>query len=265
VSVHETPLTLAFWEALGEGTLYEEFAVVTARRGVQSRRAVDGLVVLGTPPRRVPTGTDGRSEHAAANLDGKDLVVVQTKATRLNPYVFGQALLSMDLIRQRWAPRSLRSVLICVRDNLELRPITDQYPELEVRVEWPPLKEQSFRLNRLPGAVATVAARLGGFAVEPGWVSSSVKIDGVVILRPRETDTPLHQVVPGREVISVHTHFEDGAARMGMYVSGEVIMAQALLTQMGAASVRSVIVAHRPDEAIKAALARHADFEVQRP
>ena len=35
-------------------------------------------------------------------------------------------------------------------------------------------------------------------------------------------------------------------------------MAQALLTQMGAALVRLVIVAHRPDEAIKAALTRHA-------
>jgi hypothetical protein len=155
VSVHETPLTLAYWEALGEGTLYEEFPVVTAQRGVQTRRAVDGLVVLGTPPRRVPTGVDGRREYAAADLDGKDLVVIQTKATRLNPYVFGQALLSMDLIRQQWAPRSMRSVLICVRDDPELRPIAGQYPDLDVRVERPPLKEQSFRLDRLPGAVAT--------------------------------------------------------------------------------------------------------------
>jgi hypothetical protein len=265
VSVHETPLTLAYWEALGEGTLYEEFPVVTARRGVQTRRAVDGLVVLGTPARRVSTGADGRSEHSAADLDGKDLVVIQTKATRLNPYVFGQALLSMDLIRQRWSPRSLRSVLICVRDDPELWPIAARYPGLEVRVVRPPLKEQSFSLNRLPGAVATVAVRLGGFPVSPARVGSHVNIDGVVILHHRENGAPLQQAVPGREVVSVHTHFEDGAARMGMYIGGEVIMAQALLTQMGAASVRSVIVAHCPDEAIKAALTRHADFEVQRP
>jgi len=49
-----------------------------------------------------------------------------------------------------------------------------------------------------------------------------------------------------------------------MYIGGEVIMTQALLTQMEAASVRSVIVAHRPDEAIKAALTQHADSEVRK-
>jgi hypothetical protein len=108
VSVHETPLTLRYWEALGEGTLYEEFPVVKARRGVQERRVVDGLVVLGGPPVRVPEGPAGRDERAAASLDGEDVVVIQAKCTRLSPYVFGQALLSMDLIRQRWSPRSRR-------------------------------------------------------------------------------------------------------------------------------------------------------------
>jgi hypothetical protein len=128
-------------------------------------------------------------------------------------------------------------VLICVSDDPELRPITARYPELEVRVERPRLKEQSFSLNRLPGAVATVAARLDGFAMSPAQVGSNVKIDGVVMLCHQENGAPLRQAVPGRDVVSVHTHLEDGAARMGMYVGGEVIMAQALLTQMGAASV----------------------------
>lgn len=103
VSVHETPLTLAYWQALGEGTLYEEFPVVKARRGVQTRRAVDGLVVLSAPARRVLTGADGRREHAAADLGGKALAVIQAKAMRLNRYVFGQTEFPELLARrERW-------------------------------------------------------------------------------------------------------------------------------------------------------------------
>ncbi len=266
MSLHETPLTVGYWQALGEGTLYEEFPVVKAQRGVRQRRVVDGLVVLGTPACRVPEGPAGRSAHAAADLDGRNVVVIQTKATRLNPHVFGQALLSMDLIRQRWSPRSLRSALICVRDDAELVPIVGRYPELEVRIERPAAGEQSFRLSRLPGAAAIVARRLGGFALAPAPVSSNVTIDGVVITGHRATGDSLREAVVGRDVVSVHSHLaKGGAARFGMYVGGEVIMAQALLTRMGAASVRSVIVAHSRDAAIEAALARHADFEVQHP
>ena len=266
MSVHETPLTLAYWTALGVGTLYEEFPVVKAQRGVQAARVIDGLVVLGTPPRRVPCGKPGRDERAAANLDGEDVVVIQTKGTRLNPYVFGQALLSMELIRQRWSPRSLRSVLICVKDDPELRPITARYPDLEVRLERPVRRQQSFHLRRLSGAAASVAARLGGSVVEPPRVGSNVTIDGVVIPRHRARGVPLWQAVPGCDVVSVHSYVaKDGAARLGMSVGGEVIMAQALLTQMGAASVRSIIVAHHRDAAIEAALARYADFAIEHP
>jgi hypothetical protein len=258
-------LTLAHWIALREGTLFEEFPIVKAQRGVQTARVIDGLVILGTLPHRVPRGKAGRNERAAANLDGKDVVVIQTKGTRLNPYVFGQALLSMDLIQQRWSPRSLRSVLICVKDDPELRPIATRYPDLEVRIERPVRGEQRFHMSRLPGAVATVAARVGGFAIAPAPVGSNVTIDGVVIPRHRAAGASLPQAVTGRDVISVHTSVEDRTAGLGMYVGGEVIMAQALLTHMGAAPVRSVIIAHRRDAAIEAALTRHVDFEVQPP
>ena len=110
-------------------TLYEEFRVVNAIVGEQSWRAVDGVVVLGEPHRIASP-----AERGGLSLDGKDVVVLQTKATRLNPYVFGQALLSMDLIRMRWSPRSLRSVLICVADDPELRPVTSMYPSIDVHV-----------------------------------------------------------------------------------------------------------------------------------
>jgi hypothetical protein len=130
-----------------------------------------------------------------------------------------------------------------------------------VRIERPADREQSFRLSRLPGAAATVAHRLGGFPIERALLASHVTIDGVVIAGPREGGFCVRVAVSGRDVVSVHTdRGKGGAASFGMYLGGEVIMAQALLAQMGAASVRSVIVAHSRDDAIEAALAGYADF-----
>lgn len=107
---------------------------------------------------------------------------------------------------------------------------------------------------------------MGGFAVAPAPVSSHVTIDGVVLAGSRTTGASFREAVPGGDVVSVHTYVPTrGIARFGMSVGGEVIMAQAPLAQMRAASVRSVIVAHVRDAAIEAALARHADFEVQQP
>lgn len=80
---HEAPLTRRYWERLGEGTLYEEFGIVRPGAGIRARR-VDGVVVLGTPPRIA-----SRDERRRLSLDGEDVIVIQTKATPLNPYVFG--------------------------------------------------------------------------------------------------------------------------------------------------------------------------------
>jgi hypothetical protein len=66
---HETPLTRAYWQRLGEGTLYEEFGVVRAGAGTRPRR-VDGVVVLGTPPRIA-----SRDERGRLSLDGQDVIV----------------------------------------------------------------------------------------------------------------------------------------------------------------------------------------------
>ena len=143
MSRRESPITRAFWEQeLGKkGTLYEEFRAVQEVRGVQSWRALDGMIVLGDPDGVVVSG--GRR-----CLDNEDVVVIKTKATPLNPYAFGQALLSKDLIRERWAPRSIRSILLCTSDDPELRPVIGEFPEVEVFVRAGPVG--SFGLPRLP-------------------------------------------------------------------------------------------------------------------
>jgi hypothetical protein len=253
---HETPLTRRYWEHLDEGTLYEEFEIVRAEAGIRSRRA-DGVIVLGTPPRIAAP-----DERRHVSLDGEDVIVVQTKATPLNPYVFGQALLSMDLIAMRWAPRSLRSVLICAADDPELRPIVEDFPDLEICID-PGSRIQRFHLNGLDGAASLAASRLGGAAVAPAQVSSRLRIDAVLI--PSAADVQHHSLadlVAGNDVTSVHSHVVKGTTpSVGMWIAGEVIITQALLTRMGAASATSVIVGNH-DRAVETALRRYAEFGV---
>jgi hypothetical protein len=196
------------------------------------------------------------------SLDGRDVIVIQTKATRLNPYVFGQALLSMDLIRMRWAPRSLRSVLICVADDPDLRPVVGAFPNVEVHIL---LSERrtSFRLERLRGAAADLASQRGVPLVEKPRLTSSFRIDGVIVpsFDPYQP-LPLAELVAGEKVTTVHSEASAGRARiLGMWMSGEVIAAQRLLLQMGAADVHSIVLSRR-DQAIEAALCRYASFEI---
>ena len=70
----------------------------------QSARDIDGVVLLGDPHE-----INSRGRRC---LDGEKIVIIQTKATRLNPHLYGQALLSQELIRLRWSLRSVRSVLL---------------------------------------------------------------------------------------------------------------------------------------------------------
>jgi hypothetical protein len=215
------------------------------------------VVLLGTPPRIASP-----DERRDLSLDGEDVIVIQTKATPLNPYVFGQALLSMDLINMRWAPRSLRSVLICAADDPELHPIVERFPNLEICIE-PASQMQSFHLHRLNRAADLVAARLGGAMVAPAQLSSRLRIDAVLI--PSAGDGHRHSLadlVAGSKVTSVHSRVANGKTpNIGMWISGEAIIAQALLAKMGAASATSVIVGNH-DGAVEEALRRHAEFDV---
>lgn len=247
MSKHETPLTRAYWEAVG-GTLYEEFAAVPTVRGVQSARYLDGVIVLGGSKRLA-----GRGE--AGSLNGKDVLVVQTKATRLNPYIFGQALLSADLIQQRWRPRSLRSVLLCVQDDPELHSVVAAYPQVEVCIVEGRLGSMS--LPRRPADVASLVQRLGKAALVNAPVTSRLRLEALVV----ESGPAMESIaeVSGRGIVTVHSYKDS----LGMWVAGEVVVVQTLLLQRGARSVRSIVVVKRGDPAIQGALEKHAKVEIR--
>ena len=64
---------------------------------------------------------------------GKDIVVIQAKAMRLGMYLMGQAVFSAELMK-RFEPRSVRSVILCTKDDALLRPLLAPFPDVEVVV-----------------------------------------------------------------------------------------------------------------------------------
>jgi hypothetical protein len=98
MSKHETPMTRRYWERVG-GTLLEEYLIVRSSPGV-GRRMIDAVIIEDGDHRIASRGE-------TVSLDGHDIVVVQTNAQRLGMYLLGQAFFSRELIKDRFAPRSI--------------------------------------------------------------------------------------------------------------------------------------------------------------
>ena len=116
-------MTRWYWNQVG-GLLIEEFMVV--RRGEQqARRLIDGLIVVGEQTRV--------AEKRTFDIAGRDVIVIQSKNRRLSMPLMGQCLFSRDLVRQL-GPSSIRSVALCTRDDVTLRPLLEAHEGCEVVV-----------------------------------------------------------------------------------------------------------------------------------
>lgn len=119
----ETPMTRWYWQQVG-GTLIEEFCAV---RGSPTRgtRLLDGVIVK--------DGPNVIARQAEVSIEGQDIIVVQTKASRVGMYLMGQAFFSAQLM-QKFGPRSVESVALVLRDDEVLRPLFEQYAGMKVVV-----------------------------------------------------------------------------------------------------------------------------------
>jgi hypothetical protein len=123
MSLHETPMTRWYWRKVG-GTLVEEFPAVPPGKG-RGQRLIDGIIIRG-----------GRRKIARADqvsLEGKDIIVIQTKAARLGMYLMGQAFFSARLM-ERFRPRSIVSVALVRESDSVLEPLFQEYPNMKVVV-----------------------------------------------------------------------------------------------------------------------------------
>ena len=123
----DTPLTRWYWSQVG-GTLVEEF-LLTPRSATSSPRWVDGLI-LPDGPRRIADAKD-------VNVDGKEVIVVQTKKGRLRMTLMGQVVFSQKLMYRNYKPRRVRSIALCEEDDDVLRPMLEAFDDVEVVIAPP--------------------------------------------------------------------------------------------------------------------------------
>jgi hypothetical protein len=139
----ETPMTRKYWEDVG-GILIEEFPAVRASAKAGPRH-MDGVIVLG-PEKRI-------AKWWEVDLEGQDIIVVQAKARRLGMALMGQALFSAELMKD-FKPKSIRSVMLCTRDDEVMRRLLVSYPFIEVVV----MPECALRRQRLASRLAAEEA-----------------------------------------------------------------------------------------------------------
>src|SRR4051812_46414191 len=119
----ETPLTRAYWNKVG-GTLIEEFYAVQSS-SICGKRIIDGVIIRG--------GENRIARASEVSLEGKDIIIVQTKAGRLGMYLMGQAFFSAELMK-KFKPASMLSVALCLKDDSVLRPIFESHPNMKVEI-----------------------------------------------------------------------------------------------------------------------------------
>jgi len=124
MSLHETPMIEKYWNQVG-GTLVEEFYAVY-RSETNGERRIDAVII--------PDGPKQRASQNEVNIDGKDIILVQAKARRLNLLVLGQAVFSPKLIKMNHNPSSIRSIALVNENDSVLAPLLDDFPEVEIVV-----------------------------------------------------------------------------------------------------------------------------------
>ena len=117
----ERPITLWYWGEIG-GTLIEEFPAVK-RTATCGQRLIDGVIL--------PDGPHEITNWRDVSLEGKDIIVVQTKIGRLGMSLMGQTLFSAELMKP-FKPRSIRSVALCEANDSVLGPLLLSYPGMEI-------------------------------------------------------------------------------------------------------------------------------------
>ena len=125
MSKRETPMTEAFWQEHARGAYIPEYCIV-GRTADCGGRYVDALIL--------PDEPHGRARFADyATLTDRNVIVVQTKASRMGMYLMGQALFSARLALACGA-KSVRAILLCTAPDSVLLPLLKDFPEVEVWV-----------------------------------------------------------------------------------------------------------------------------------
>ena len=118
-------MTEAFWQRTRTGP---------SSRSIASCAALATAVVVTLTRSSCRTSvTDARDLADHATLTDRNVMVVQTKASRMGMYLMGQALFSARLALACGA-KSVRAILLCTAPDSVLLPLLKDFPEVEVWV-----------------------------------------------------------------------------------------------------------------------------------
>ncbi len=106
--------------------MVSSYRTTTGRPGTSAGRWVDGLII--------PDGPNRIAKAKEVDVDGKEVVLVQTTANRLGMYLMGQAVFSQQLMISTYNPRRVISVALCTRDDDVLRPMLEAFDDIIVVV-----------------------------------------------------------------------------------------------------------------------------------
>ena len=131
MSKHETPMTRWYWRTVNkrQGLLIEEFPAVK-RDGTagKNKRHIDGVIVLGEKAER-----RGPRKGDRELVEGKRVIVIQSKARRLGMSLIGQVVVSRELMKDLKA-KVVKSVGVCREDDQILRAVLGRFKKCEAVV-----------------------------------------------------------------------------------------------------------------------------------
>lgn len=251
---YEPPITRYFWKDRAPGSLRMEHRVVH-QTDTNGYLQIDGVIWPDGPNREVEQ----------LDVEGKEIICVQTKAGPLSVHLIGQAFFSRKLLLRHGSARSVRTVALCTADDTVLRPIAEDLNIEVVVVDGHEGGGSS--LGRKPAWVDRWHAELG----------QGSRIDHLRVVRGAEDcgNQSVYAVVDvngapgkrsgrsgadvrGRDLVALTT----AKRRLGMYSLGEALVNRTLLLQHGGARwVRSVVLCGQSDSVMDA-LAAEQGIEV---
>jgi hypothetical protein len=263
----ETPLLLRHHASRG-GTMILEYPPIVTRVSGAATRKIDAVLLLDIPELETRLGTTTVYDWELATPDERRRIdaivqasrteVLQAKNAALGPYLIGQAHFSRRLVG------SASGVAIAGPGSADLTRIAGSLALTVVHDPLAKAKPETRGLLKPDRAlVQRYLDRVGGAAIAlqslQGRGASALIVDAIVL--PESARNGTHQRladIAGQYAVAVCSTQQ----RIGMYVMGAALCAQAQLEGLGAARVEVMILCKELDSALLPLLKDHPNIQV---
>ena len=131
MSKHETPMTRWYWRSVNkcQGLLIREFpAVEGAKDRGEGKRHIDGVIICD-----LKSGDRKGQAKDRQLVQGREVIVIQSKAKRLGMYLIGQTIVSRELMKALGAEVA-KSVAVHRKDDPVMLKVLQRFKKCEAVV-----------------------------------------------------------------------------------------------------------------------------------